>query len=109
MHPLPPEAQFAPVYAILIDDFDADGHLDLMLAGNFFGVRPQRGRYDASYGLLARGDGQGGFESVSLEAGNLVIDGEVRALQPLRHADGSRLIVAARNDAALHVVRRRRP
>ena len=107
MRPLPAEAQFAPVYAILIDDFDGDGFQDLMLAGNFYGVRPRRGRYDASYGLLLRGDGLGGFEPVPLEASNLVIDGEVRALQPLRHADGSRLILAARNDAAFQVFRRR--
>ena len=106
---LPTEAQFAPVYAILADDFDDDGHQDLMLAGNFYGVRPRRGRYDASYGLLLRGDGQGGFEPLTLEASNLIIEGQIRALQPLRHADGSRLILAARNDASLQVFRWRRP
>ena len=52
------EAQFAPVTAIVADDFDGDGRTDLLLAGNEFGIPPLFGRYDASYGLLLHGDGQ---------------------------------------------------
>ena len=59
LQPLPVEAQLAPVYAALADDFDGDGRMDLLLGGNFYGVTPVRGRYDASYGLLLRGDGAG--------------------------------------------------
>jgi hypothetical protein len=33
-HPLPVEAQFAPVNAIICDDLDNDGYKDLLLAGN---------------------------------------------------------------------------
>src|SRR5881409_3353714 len=57
--PLPLEAQLAPVYGILARDFDEDGKTDLLLAGNFDGVKPEIGRMSASYGLLLRGDGQG--------------------------------------------------
>ena len=39
----------------LADDFDGDGRMDLLLGGNFHGVPPILGRYDASYGLLLRG------------------------------------------------------
>jgi enediyne biosynthesis protein E4 len=102
--PLPVEAQFAPIRAVLADDFDGDGHTDLLVAGNFHGVTPMRGRYDASYGLLLRGDAKGGFEVVDLEAGGLVIEGEVRAMQMLRGADGSRNVVVARNDAGLQML-----
>ena len=86
-------------------DFDGDGHTDLVVAGNFSGVTPVRGRYDASYGLLLRGDGLGGFASVDLEASNLVIDGEVRDMALVQLADGGRLIVVARNDDALQMLR----
>jgi hypothetical protein len=105
LHPLPTEAQFAPIYAVLPGDFDGDGHTDLVVAGNFFGVTPVRGRYDASYGLLLRGDGAGGLASVDLETSNLVIVGQVRDLKWLRYADGSRLIVVARNDETVQVLR----
>jgi len=58
-HVLPIEAQFAPVNSILCNDFDNDGHLDLLLAGNEYQVEVMIGRYDASYGLLLRGNGKG--------------------------------------------------
>ena len=101
--PLPTEAQFAPVYATLAEDFDGDGHIDLLLAGNFFGVTPVRGRYDASAGLLLRGDGTGAFRAAGPDEIGLTIDGETRAMQRLRRADGD-WIVIARNDADLMVV-----
>ncbi len=105
LQPLPIEAQFAPIYAALPGDFDGDGHTDLVVAGNFFGVAPLRGRYDASYGLLLHGNGAGGFTSVDLEASNLVIVGEVRGLALLQSADGGRLLVVARNHDALQIFR----
>ncbi|MEL7170709.1 MAG: FG-GAP-like repeat-containing protein, partial [Bacteroidota bacterium] len=41
-HTLPRPAQFAPAFSILPGDHDGDGHLDVLLAGNFTGVRPDR-------------------------------------------------------------------
>src|SRR5437899_13097479 len=67
LRPLPVEAQFAPVYASLAGDFDGDGKTDLVVAGNFYGVTPVEGRYDASYGLFLRGDGHGQFAAVDME------------------------------------------
>ena len=102
---LPIEAQFAPVNALLSGDVDGDGHTDLLLAGGLYGVRPDRGRYDALYGLLLRGDGAGGFTPVGLDASGLVIDGEVRDLAWLRRADGDQFVIVARNDDELQVIR----
>ncbi|MGQ0561793.1 MAG: VCBS repeat-containing protein [Gemmatimonadota bacterium] len=104
LRPLPAEAQFSPIYAVLADDFDGDRHTDLLVAGNFYGLTPMRGRYDASYGLLLRGDGQGGLQPVDMETSNLVIDGQVRDLELLQRAGGGRVIVVARNDTTLQVV-----
>jgi hypothetical protein len=102
---LPIEAQLAPVYATLVDDFDGDGRVDILLGGNFDGVTPLRGRYDASYGLLLRGDGTGRFTAVDLEHSGLEIRGQVRDLKWLRDARGGRSVVAARNNDALVVLR----
>ena len=109
LRPLPVEAQFAPIYAVLAEDVDGDEHIDLVVAGNFHGVTPVRGHYDASYGLLLRGDGRGGFQPVDLEASNLVIEGEVREMKMLRHASGGRLIVVARNGDSPQILRPLRP
>ena len=105
LSPLPIEAQFAPIYAVQAEDFDADGHDDLLVAGNFSGVTPVRGRYDASYGLLLRGNGKGGFESVDMDKSGVRIDGEVRDMGFLRNAANDRLIVVARNNDALQILR----
>lgn len=105
LQPLPVEAQFAPIYAMLPGDFDGDGRTDLLVAGNFDGVPPVLGRYDASYGLMLRGTGAGRFEVVDMEASHLVIEGQVRDMKLLRSVDGSPLIVVARNGDALRILR----
>ena len=101
---LPTEAQFAPVFASVADDFDHDGHVDLLLAGNFYGVPPILGRYDATYGLLLRGMGHGRFAPADNEAINLMIDGQVRHMALLRGPGGAKLIAIARNNDKLEIL-----
>ena len=102
---LPTEAQFAPIYASLAQDFDGDGRIDLLVGGNFYGVTPALGRYDASYGLLLRGKGDGHFEPVSMEESGVDIEGQVRRIRSLRGAKGQRLIVVARNNDKIEILR----
>jgi enediyne biosynthesis protein E4 len=97
VEPLPTEAQFAPVFAVLAEDFDGDGAKDLLLAGNFYGVTPVRGRYNASLGTLLKGDGAGGFTSVDWTQLGVRLDGQVRAMRPIRTPVGLAILVA-RND-----------
>ncbi|WP_373517516.1 VCBS repeat-containing protein [Pricia sp.] len=96
--PLPVSAQFAPIYCILVQDFNKDGNLDVILAGNFFGTRVKYGRYDANKGLLLLGDGKGSFEPVTTQESGLNIDGEVRDITSVKWADGKEFIFFAIND-----------
>jgi len=109
LRPLPAEAQFAPIRAALVGDFDGDGRPGLLVGGNLYGVPPVLGRYDASYGLLLSGMGDGRFSSVDMERSGLVIDGQVRHMGLVRQARGGRLIVVARNNDKLQVLRPLRP
>ena len=101
---LPDPAQVEPVYALLTGDVDGDGATDLLLGGGLLNVPPERGRYDAGYGLLLRNAGGGAFRPADLAEGP-GLDGEIRQLRWLRAADGGRLLVAARNDGPLRVLR----
>jgi hypothetical protein len=102
---LPTEAQFAPIYTSLAEDFDGDGRVDLLVGGNFYGVTPILGRYDASYGLMLRGKGDGHFEPVDMEKSGVTIEGEVRRIKSIRGAKGARLIAVARNNDKLEILR----
>ncbi|HXO85251.1 MAG TPA: VCBS repeat-containing protein [Gemmatimonadales bacterium] len=99
--PLPREAQLAPVYGILARDFDRDGKLDLLLGGNLAGVQPALGSLMASYGLLLRGDGVGGFTPVDAAESGFVVPGQTRDIQRLRTRRGDLFIVARNDDRPL--------
>ena len=99
---LPLEAQFSPIYGIAVDDFNQDGHQDILLGGNFYRAKPEIGIYDASYGLLLRGDGQNKYEVVNRSG--FFVRGEVRDIETLQ-TPGEKLILVARNNEPLQVFR----
>ena len=103
-HPLPIEAQMAPVYAIESLDINGDGHMDLVLGGNFSATRVQFGRSDANWGVLLLGDGKGNFEAVDQRKAGLRIRGDVRDFE-LVEVNGGQYLVVAVNDAPVQVYR----
>ncbi len=78
--PLPIEAQFSPVMALASGDIDGDGHSDLVLAQNFFQMRPDASRCDAGRGLVLLGNGKGGWKPLSSVESGMLIDGEQRSV-----------------------------
>lgn len=76
---LPVEAQFSPVFGLAVADFDGDGHQDVFLAQNFFGLPRDQLRQDAGRGLLLTGDGRGNFNPMSSLASGIAFYGEGRA------------------------------
>ncbi|MEM6700558.1 MAG: VCBS repeat-containing protein, partial [Bacteroidota bacterium] len=97
---LPQLAQLAPIYGIKILDFDKDGNEDVLLGGNFYNVKPEMGRYDASYGLLLKGDGKGNFEVLTSKASGFQVDGEVRDLEVIE-VKGRQYVLVARNSDSI--------
>ena len=80
-HVLPAEAQFAPVHAIEILDYNLDGNPDLILAGNQNAMCVRLGVMDANYGQLFQGDGKCGFKYISQTISGLQMTGDVRSLK----------------------------
>ncbi|MEO7983939.1 MAG: VCBS repeat-containing protein [Bacteroidota bacterium] len=105
MSPLPVEAQFAPVNAILCYDFDGDGNKDLLLAGNEYQTEVMTGRYDASYGLLLKGNGKNNFRAVPPVTSGFIVNGDIKDMKMIVTANGDQLIIVAVNDGLMKIFR----
>jgi enediyne biosynthesis protein E4 len=103
--PLPLMAQLSPTFAILATDLNADSIKDLFLGGNFYGLKPQGGRFDASYGVALTGSDSLKFEHYAPSESGLFVKGEVRDILPLKTAKGQYIAVAV-NDAPLYLFKR---
>lgn len=96
---LPVHAQFSPVYAIQAADFNNDGKTDLFLSGNFGGLKPELGRYDASYGQIFMGDGKGHFSFLPSDRSGISVKGEARDVLYYQTSGGhSYLLIALNNE-----------
>ncbi|MEX0905042.1 MAG: VCBS repeat-containing protein [Balneolaceae bacterium] len=95
---LPLRAQLSPVYGIWSGDLSGDGRPELVLGGNLHQVKPIAGPYDASYGVVI-GFGQDGLP-YSYPAGQsgLRVKGAVREISAVTAADGSTILLIARNN-----------
>ncbi len=104
LHQLPIEAQLAPIYSIVTQDINQDGHLDLLLGGNLHAVKPEIGKYDASYGHYLTGNGQGEFNAVPNAQSGLMIKGEVRDMRVVNNPQLGNIVLVARNNDWIEAV-----
>ena len=104
IRPLPMEVQFSQVHGIVTHDFDGDGNLDLIIGGNSYATESQDGWYDASVGILLKGDGTGEFEVVDSKKSGLLLDKDIRSIAKVLTKDNSFLVLAASNNDSLIVI-----
>ena len=98
---LPVEAQLSPVYGIVANDYDQDGHLDLLMAGNSYAAEVSGGRYDASVGLFLKGDGKGGWQPLEISQSGFIADGDVKSLTRIHVGQAGELVLAGSNAGLL--------
>jgi hypothetical protein len=97
---LPYQAQFSPIKGIQAGDFNKDGKLDILLAGNFFDSLPEWGRFDANYGLLLEGQGKGKFAvKLSKQTGFKTL-GQVRNMALVKGGKSTYVVLAKNDDKA---------
>ncbi len=61
---LPNRAQSSPVNGIILKDWNNDGHLDILLAGNYYEREVETTRSDAGIGTVLLGNGKGNFDDI---------------------------------------------
>ncbi len=105
--PLPVAAQLAPLYGMQAGDFDNDGNLDVVMAGNDFGNEVTNGRYDAFNGLLMTGNGKGDFTPQAIFKSGIYIPGDGKALIQLKGAGNTYLLAASENKGPVKIFQRR--
>lgn len=98
VHELPKAAQMSPVNAFLVKDFNKDGAIDILLAGNLYRVNIQLGRYDAAYGLWLRGSQNAAFKAIPADISGFSVKGEVRALKTFNIGGKVHYLAVRNND-----------
>jgi len=101
MKPLPVEAQFAPVFGMVAEDFNGDGFLDMLLAGNLYATEVTTGRYDASVGLYVQGNGKGDFKAVSALESGFYADDDAKGMAKLTTACGDTRLLIGNNSGGV--------
>ena len=100
---LPMQAQVSILNGMVVDDFDGDGYLDLVMNGNDYGTDVSIGRYDALNGLMMKGDGKGNFLPQSILQSGIYIPGNGKALVQLRNKEGKTLLAASQHNGPLKI------
>lgn len=95
-HPFSMQAQLAPVFAVIVADFDDDGNKEVILGGNYHECKPQLGIHDAGNGVMYRFvDGKSNL--VPAPESGILFDGEVRDFKIITENDNRFLVVIYNN------------
>lgn len=100
-HPLPPQAQFAPVYAISLSDFNGDGKADIILGGNLNHTRVRMGKNDANLLQVFVNKGNMKFDYIPQNISGLFVKGEVRDLLTFKSGSQTYLLATVNNSDLL--------
>lgn len=103
---LPPEAQISPVNGIVLQDFDDDGNLDLVIGGNLYVSEVETGRADAGKGLFLKGLGDGHFKPYYPYESGLNIPGDVKDIRPIHpHLSSDKWMLVCNNNNKLQLIK----
>lgn len=78
--PLPSLAQIAPGFGLVACELNGDGHLDLVIAQNFFTPQAETGRMDGGLSLVLTGKGDGSFEALLPRESGVSLFGDAASL-----------------------------
>lgn len=98
---LPIQAQYAPIFSILVEDLNHDSRPDLLMVGNLEKTRVRTGKYSGDYGFLFIGDGKGNFEYMPQYLSGLSLRGDVKHV-----ISDSKCLIFGVNNASVKVYKK---
>lgn len=96
--PLPYPAQFSSINGFVTGDFNADGVMDIALAGNKFESEIETTRADASVGLILLGTKEGHFTPQNRLTSGFFAPKNVKALKSINLNNGKTGLLVGNND-----------
>tara|TARA_R110000823_G_C15950098_1_gene501573 strand:- start:214 stop:3552 length:3339 start_codon:yes stop_codon:yes gene_type:complete len=95
---LPNMAQLSNINDMLVEDFNRDGNLDILAVGNLFVSEIETPRNDAGTGVLLLGNGQGGFDPISVMDSGLFANKDAKKIISVSNGDKEWVLIANNND-----------
>ena len=97
LRPLPKSCQVAPINNLIIDDFDQDGSLDVLMVGNDLTAESNYGKFDAFTGVLLKIK-ENEFEVIPSRASGFYVPNQSNYLSPFTDAKGGKFVIATQNN-----------
>ncbi|TDD99369.1 VCBS repeat-containing protein [Flavobacterium cellulosilyticum] len=104
VHELPIEAQLSCINQIMVDDYDKDGNLDVLITGNMYNSEVETPRNDAGHGLFLKGNGKGKFRSISAVQSGFFTPGDVKNMEKI-NVKGKTYLLITKNNSFLQSVK----
>lgn len=83
----------------LLHDFDTDGQMEVLCAGNFYPYRVEWGRSDSFFGAMLRFS-KGEVAVYPTDSKQVYLPGDVRDMALLRSGTAIRLVISRNNERA---------
>ncbi len=99
---LPTQAQLSPMYAGASFQMDGQGRPELILGGNLYGVKPEVGRYDASFGVVLSVDTTRSINVIPSKESGFKVRGQIRQIIPLSETE---LLILRSNQEAINFIK----
>jgi len=99
LKPLSHQVQRNSVNTGILEDFNDDGNLDLLLFGGTDHLKPQFSKQDAGFGEYLIGDGIGDFKWQSYDISGFKVRGVVKKALKVKTKEGSLILLGKNNES----------
>ena len=97
------EVQVSSINGIVIEDFDTDGTLDMLLGGNLFASEVETPRNDAGVGMVLQGKKENEYKALAADQNGVFIPGDVKDLKKIKGSGGKYWIIVANNNGPIQL------